>query len=146
VGNSVNVRLGNNGGVHTWVGNTDRHAENLAYVKDTMPVVIFDHERALLGETRANAETRIANPATAPPVTGCLVPLVTNAGHIVDWCDRIARLPLDFVADVCREAETLAGLEHNLAEKAVTFLDGRRTHLPVMLKVAMPQITQWNIQ
>jgi hypothetical protein len=129
-----------------WVGNTDRHPENLAYVKDTMPVVIFDHERALLGDKRANAETRIANPAAAPPVTGPLVSLVTNAGHVVDWCDRIARLPLDFILDVCREAEMLTELEHSLAEKAVTFLDDRRKHLPVILKPAMPQIAQWSIQ
>lgn len=34
-----------------WIANDDRHSANLAYVKNLVPVAIFDHGHALMGAT-----------------------------------------------------------------------------------------------
>jgi hypothetical protein len=129
-----------------WIANGDRHEKNLSYSRNPpLPLFVFDHERALLGENRQGALDRLDALANVPPAGGCLVPLITSGVDCIAWCERIAAVTRPTISDVCLHAEHVGAVTAAERQAALDFLDTRKTELANMLHDALPNVTTWGL-
>lgn len=129
-----------------WVANQDRHAGNLAYEREGVPPAAFDHERALLGLSRAGALQRLTDiDDQRSTFGGCLGALLRDGTHLVDWAHRIERLPAEAITATCAEAARDGHLGEELGSAAARFLVGRRSLVIDMLRTTLPGVTSWGV-
>ncbi len=132
----------------SWIGNLDRHAANIAYVRDVVPVTIFDHSHALFGPHRQGAADRLREQTAAAMVSGCLLPHLTAGSHFRGWSERIASVHNDTITDLCRAMLVPGGITPDESEAARTFLVHRKTRILEFLeqsKGTMPNLTDWGL-
>ncbi len=110
----------------TWVANPDRHAENLAYVRDLAPLTMFDHSHALFGYNAQGAAERLQSQRNQPLVEGCLCEHVTAGSHFRGWSERIAGVHDDTIRDLCRSMLVPGGITADESEAAHAFLVHRK--------------------
>lgn len=130
-----------------WVANQDRNPGNVAYAREgNIPVAAFDHERALLGPSRGGAAERLVTAARANfAVGGCLAPLIRDGTYLVEWAQRIERLPPEAITAVCFQTERVGVLDGMLARQAADFLIARRSLVLGMLRTTMTGVTTWGL-
>jgi hypothetical protein len=127
-----------------WIGNPDRHNQNMAHDTATDRVQIFDHSHALLA----------VNYKALGPSTGlrghCLrTELVTLAG-LKEWHDRIMSVPEYYIRSIVSDvAESQFGVTPEDAISCADFLLARRANLIGIAKANMTEFPKvpadsWN--
>lgn len=124
-----------------WIANTDRHAKNIAYVRDTMPVVAFDHSHALLGPNEGPA--RLHDPAKDFGASE-LAQKVKTDNYLDEWASRIGGISSAAIEDVCKAASDQDALSEDQAQAVASFLTARQGRIMDLLKSSITQI-QWGL-
>lgn len=135
----------------SWIGNTDRHNENIAYKRDEaeIPVTVFDHSHALLGDTRGKATNRLLGQIDEPFVAGALLQHITSSREFADWANRIRAIPDDLLRDICRAVVRPGGITVGQCAAAVKFLTRRKDTILQKIvgsKGTMPNVGQWELE
>ncbi len=132
-----------------WVGNWDRHAGNVAYVRGASGVSIFDHGRSLLrtptGQGAAAVQAGQDDPHLHVP-QNVLCDHVADARLLARWAERVAAVPEELVRDAGRaasrlgvctdeEASAVAGFLLHRKERIMSYLSGNQSLLP--------KVTNW---
>lgn len=127
-----------------WVGNTDRHNQNLAYSRGNLPPVVFDHSHALFG---GGTDTSHLNRPEDPRVNGSIARLLTSDAGLRLYAERIGSVPQILVQLVIRELESQEVLSPEDANLAGEFLETRRGKLLELLQSAGEPLSavQWGM-
>lgn len=128
-----------------WVANGDRHHENVAYVRGSLSVTVYDHSHALLGPG-GDALARVGKP-DEPFVGGQLAAALENDAHLHDWAARISGIPDVRVEEICADASAQGAVDAQTAEAASRFLNARKGRIIDLLKAAgnsLPKV-QWGL-
>jgi hypothetical protein len=132
-----------------WIGNEDRHDDNLSYVHGLSPLEVFDQGDALWGKDEGGALARLA--ATDDPMIGrsCLAPVLPSVEHVGVWADRIAAVPKDLIEQRCKETvRAESPITAELADAGIKFLRHRQTRIMDLIRAAhaeFPMVEQWGL-
>lgn len=134
-----------------WVGNPDRHQENIAYVRGEpkIPLTIFDHSHALLGNQVGIGIQQLNNTKDDPWVLGFLPQHVTSSKEFRDWASRISAIPEKLIRDICAMVVHEDGLTVDECAAVVDFLAHRKDRVLEKIggaKGAMPNVGQWELE
>lgn len=115
-----------------WMGNSDRHAGNLAFDTTTNVVTIFDHSHAFLSDQDAAAWlTRTENNIA---IGGhCLAPHVRDVTDFVPWAQKISQVPEYYIRGLVSECVKV-GLPAAMVDPCVAHLMTRRNQLLQLIK------------
>jgi len=133
-----------------WIGNEDRHAGNVAYVRGQTqrPVTIFDHSHALLGFERDKAVERLRRRIDEPFIAGCLPPVVKSSREFREWASRISAVSSGLIRDTCGAVVHSDGITTDECAAAVNFLVHRKDRVLEKIRSAegaMPHVGQWEL-
>lgn len=125
-----------------FIGNTDRHAWNLAYMPSQRRLEVFDHGHALLGTGNPVPETRFRTIRDTLAIEGtlgnrhCLLDYLESAKHVSHWCETIHhRFDNSGIERLCREAVDLRlGGSAEQLDRLAVFLIQRRTRLNELVR------------
>lgn len=129
-----------------WVLNGDRHKRNLAYVRGSIPLTVFDHSHSLYGPNEGVG--RLDRYDGVPLVAGCLHGELTNEGELADWCDRISRVDARVIRDVFDQLAQVGALTPDEAERGTEYMVKRQGELYTLIRSdpqRFPNITQWSL-
>lgn len=134
-----------------WIGNPDRHQENLAYVRGEpkIPVTIFDHSHALLGHQAGMAAQQLQANKDEPLILGILPQHVQSSGEFRDWASRISAVSPELIRDVCDTVVHKDGITVEERDAVVDFLIHRKDRVLEKIrgaKGAMPNVDQWELE
>lgn len=135
-----------------WIGNPDRHQENLAYIRGEaqVPVTVFDHSHAFFGHERGKATNRLLGQIDEPLISGSiLLPHITSSREFGDWADRIRAVSDGLVRDICGAVVRPGGITEGQCAAAVKFLTHRKERILEKIREsegAMPNVHQWPLQ
>jgi len=121
------------------VANSDRHVGNIKVDDPINPrhIDIFDHDRALFGCIKSEANRRLSQLLSRLAVTGgsvtggnrhCFLDVLSASDHLRNWVDRIYTMPKWFIEDVCNNVSGRP-VTRKMIETAIRFIDYRRLHL-----------------
>jgi hypothetical protein len=128
------------------IANEDRHEWNVEARLARKPheVVVYDHERALLGShpgrgVRRLEEVRDELVIDRPPgdPQHCLVGHVRDASSLFIWSESLRQLPRLCVANAAAEARRYGGITVNEELALVDYIMRRREVVPVLLREAL---------
>lgn len=133
-----------------WVGNWDRHAGNIAYVREVSGVSIFDHGRCLLRLPSGEGEASIASAMDDPLVhpSHALLQHIVDRGRLQRWAERIRSIAPELIEDVCRTAERLDVCSSTEASALQCFLKHRQGRIMQYLTAAgasLPNVPDWSV-
>ena len=132
-----------------WTANDDRHEQNLAYVREPkIPLAVFDHERALLGQTAGAGTGRLKDERDNPHVGGCLCPYVTSDAEFSDWASRIGSVSARVIRDLAAMASAAGAMTADEASAIEEFLVHRKSRILPMIQASqatLPNVTQWGM-
>ena len=116
-----------------WIGNVDRHDENIWYDYYGHKTAVFDHGQSLLGpfghECLDNNESALTV-KTGEYGLGSFVNSMVDFPH---WYDRICAIPDSTIKSTCTEASAV-GVGETLAKKCASWLINRKETLPQLFK------------
>lgn len=134
-----------------WIGNDDRHQENVAYVRgeSEIPVTVFDHSHALLGSQPGAATQRLRDHRNDTFIgQGSLAPHITSSGEFENWANRISSIPRELIRDICQTVVHTDGITKEECTEAVKFLIQRKDRVLEKIrqsKGAIPNVQQWDL-
>lgn len=106
----------------SWIMNSDRHAQNLAYVPGSTGagLSVFDHGHALCGTTAGGAQAFLEGSARDQAwLGGCLSPELNSAVMLRRACDRLKAVPNDLIEEIC-EVPTQLGVYSEAEAKSAS--------------------------
>lgn len=106
----------------SWIANNDRHAKNLSYSPGTIPLRVFDHERALLGAAGIKRLEELRNQAI---LNCCLVDFIPDLSHLGKISDEIQWIAKHRLSIVCDEALEAKAISKDEKDRIVEFLQAR---------------------
>lgn len=129
-----------------WVGNWDRHAGNIAYVRGVSGVSVFDHGRSLLRTPDGQSIDQWRDEVHLPTQN-------VLAGHVTDldllrrWSERIALVASEQIGDACADIRRLKLCTDDESRQVEAFLLHRQTRIMDYLsrgKASLPNVTGWS--
>ena len=127
-----------------WIANDDRHPENIAFVRGTLPVVAYDHSHALLGPTEGPGRLADHDRTLAGSQIGSYI---TDDSHLVDWADRISGISDAAIEALCMRTVLEGAIDQAEAEAVRDFLANRKGRIMDLLRAstqALPNV-QWGL-
>ena len=133
-----------------WIGNTDRSADNLAYVRDDRerPVTVFDHSHALLGTQQGQGADLLRQQIDQPFVAGNLASQITSSKGLSDWSSRISEVSAGLIRDLCQAVADQEGITADECAAAAEFLTHRKDQVLEHIKASkgdMPNVKEWEL-
>lgn len=119
-----------------WIGNRDRHSRNLAYSKDYIEPIVFDHDEALFSSEEALGERKLEDDQDTAVISKCLQDEFRAPEELRGWCDRIERVHENVVSDYFNEVQSEGLLGEELAVKGAKFLNTRKSRVRKLLSEA----------
>ena len=128
-----------------YIGNYDRHDGNISAVLQTPPhrLNIFDHDRCLLGHEEGAGLEHLEQANYCLVIDGsmggnqhCLMPHMTDWGHLAAWVLRIEQMPDWFTDEVAQDAGEHGGITEEEVAGVKKFLRERRDNLRGILSAA----------
>jgi HipA-like protein len=129
-----------------FIGNTDRHAGNLAFLPSRKRLDVFDHSHALMGTRQRRVQQRLVELREVTALAGqpvddvpsnrhCLLDHVSSARGLLGWAEDLQGLIGDrFLHRVCHEAAALdVGATREEMIHVQEFLSERRERLKRLL-------------
>jgi len=113
-----------------WVLNDDRHEENLSHFVSAQKVQAFDHAHCFFNGTNRNAAHQyLEDNRGALGINGhCLLPFFDRIDLMLDWINRIERVP-DFYIDEVVKSTVALGLPETEVGYCSEYLRHRRDAL-----------------
>lgn len=117
-----------------WVINSDRHDENLSYLKSANSAQAFDHGHCFFnGATREEAREHLENNRNSIGINNhCLLPYLDRIDHLMRWVDRIEKVPDFYIGEVISSTMAL-GLPEIEIDYCTDYLCMRRDALGKIL-------------
>jgi hypothetical protein len=119
-----------------WIHNPDRHAQNLAYSRGDVPVICFDHDRALAGKT-TDLATTFARSREGHKGQVALCSLLESQEDIEHWAERISDVSDDALGYILDEIVGSEALKPPEADAFRQFLMYRQNRVVEMLKLRL---------
>jgi hypothetical protein len=129
-----------------FIGNTDRHAGNLAFLPSQKRLDVFDHSHALMGVRQGRIQHRLEELRTMTGLSGaaidgvssnrhCLLDHVSDAPALLGWAEELQAVVSDrFLQRICAEVAALnVGATAEEAMHVEEFLGERRADLKRLL-------------
>jgi len=115
----------------TWIMNSDRHTQNIAYDRINNRVQIFDHSHALFGF--GDIKRHLAENVKKPCIDRhCLAQEIKTIEGMKEWNNKINELPEFYIREGIKNGEEL-GLPSDSTETCVKFmLERRKMLLPLI--------------
>lgn len=120
-----------------WIANEDRHEGNLAYARDRLSPMVFDHDQALFGANGGRRLDRLATVRNDAILNGCLAQWITTSEAFSPFANRIRVLchqDHGMMRSVCDEAQARGAISKVEKEAVVEFLEHRSSRLLDMLQ------------
>ncbi len=137
------------------IANPDRHEGNIKVDNPDSPtrIEVFDHDYALWGHTANCGATRLRHvwerlglsKGLSNTDFHKLAPYLASSEFISEWCNRIYKIPDQFIEDICGEAKEL-GANANDVQTAIAFLKDRKSRLEDIIKkhkAFFPAVKSW---
>jgi hypothetical protein len=109
-----------------WIANDDRHEGNLAYAREGIPPMVFDHDKALLGYGGLERFEELDERAI---LNGCLDGFVQDAAALGGVIDEVKWLSRHVVEDICEEAFRYGLMNLEERDGTIDFLKKRAEKL-----------------
>lgn len=131
-----------------WIGNWDRHAGNIAYVRGVSGVSVFDHGRTLLRTQKGAGVTEINNSRDEPHLypNHALLPHLSDLSLLKRWAERINLVAPESLKDACATAARLGACSLAEAQAIESFLEYRKSRILGYLNAGwemLPLVSGW---